>query len=148
MKTMTYSIAALLLTISFAAQASSYWNVDYEHNAAQTHFDNGITVAVLFYEGTGCHYAGLVIKGNANINDLIVVIDGKTFANRSGQPEFTHDNGVGYAINDDFLHALKHGNHAALLTNRGSLNMNLQGSAKAINQAWQACLANLNGYNI
>ena len=148
MKTMIHSVAALLLTISFAAQANSYWSVNYEYNVAETSFDNGIAVAVMFYKSTGCNEAGLLIKGNGTISNLIVVIDGETFTNSDGRPGFTHDNGVAYDINDDFLHALKHGNHAAIVTNRGTITMSLQGSAKAINQAWQACLANLNGYNI
>ena len=140
MKTITNNLAALLLTIAFGAQADSYWVVNDEYNAAQISFADGLTVAVVFSEERSCKEPQLVLKGNSNISNLIVVIDGDTFTNSNGQPSLTHTKGVAYDIGDNLLDALKYnGSNAALVTNQGVWTMSLEGAGDAIIEAWAVC---------
>ena len=140
MKTMTYSIAALLLTIAFAAQAGSRWGVDYKYASAETVFPNGVKVGVIFHESSNCHRADLMIIGNGYIDGAAINIDGELFTSDSG-PDFKHSNGVAFTnISASFLSALKHGHHAYIATDEGDLALSLEGSAAAINEAWETCL--------
>ena len=140
MKTTIHSIAALLLTIAFAAQAESRWSVKHSENAAVTYFPNGIVVGVLFHESTNCHNASLIIYGNGYIDGVAINIDGELFTSDNG-PDLKHSEGVGFTdISADFLSALKHGHRAYIVTDEGDLKMSLQGSAAAINEAWETCL--------
>ena len=148
MKTMTHSIAALLLTIAFAAQAGSRWSVNYSSNTAATQFPNGIVVAVMFHETTNCHNAGLLIYGNGYIDGVAINIDGELFTSDNG-PDVKQSEGVGFSdISADFLSALKHGHNAYIATDEGDLAMSLEGSAAAINEAWETCLLKAAARNI
>ena len=148
MKTIIHSIAALLLTIAFAAQAESRWSVKHSENAAVTYFPNGIVVGVLFHESTNCHNASLIIYGNGYIDGVAINIDGELFTSDNG-PDLKHSEGVGFTdISADFLSALKHGHRAYIVTDEGDLKMSLQGSAAAINEAWETCLLKAAARNI
>jgi hypothetical protein len=133
--------AVALFTMSVAAQASSYWSVDYQYATADTHFPGGITVSVMFHESHNCHRADLLIIGNGYIREAAINIDGEVFRSNGG-PDHRNADGVTFAnISKGFLSALKHGHHAYLATDEGDLSMSLRGSAAAINTAWEVCEA-------
>ena len=115
---------------------SSSWRwVEY---AAFTRFESGIDISVSFIPASNCNRALLLISGNEEISRVSLDVDLTT----SDPVSVTRvKGGVYMGITIDQIELLKTGSNAALITDQGILTMSLDGSAKAINGAWQNCKA-------
>lgn len=103
---------------------------------AFTQFRNGINIGIAFIPASQCNRAQLLITGNDKIAEIALDVDG--VGSEPMTVTRTAD-GVHIDLEKLQLQRLKTGSNAALLTDQGSLTITLEGSAKAINEAWRNC---------
>jgi hypothetical protein len=132
-------VAAALATTTAVAQ----W--DHDQNAAAVASDvEGIHVGVLFAEQSYCNSAALMLLGVADIEALVIGVDDNE-AYKAERKHFSIDDpgAVGFFMNKELLAEIKHGNTLTIITEQGWFQATLQGSAKALNEAYSGCLAML-----
>ena len=110
----------------------------WDDTLAYTKFRHGISIGVLFISPSPCDRAALIVAGNNKIEKIGLAVDGKTWEFADAR---TNEHGSYIELNKSALKALKSGNNAAVITDRGLIPMDLAGSARAINEAWRQCEA-------
>jgi hypothetical protein len=127
-------LAVAVFSIAGHAQAVS-WQA--HETSAVTFFENGIAVFVDFPPFAKCDDAILGIIGNEDIERMGMVVDEKVFA----LTETTNVDRIAMVtLSDGALRSLKNGRKAFIVTEQGSLPIDLTGSSAAINKAYQGCL--------
>ncbi len=102
---------------------------------------HGIVVGVVFDPSESCRWGHMAIYGNPDIGFVVLLVDGKEIG--SAETTYLEENTAVITLYDDGLRSLKAGNVAAVLTDQGGVNLDLDGSRFAIDRAYVACLQEL-----
>lgn len=132
--------AAIAIAVTLAAgPASADWIA--QNSLAIANPGDPVLTGITFEEGDTCDSASLFILGNKDVRAISLVVDGTAY----GTAEATLYGDVAMIVTagPGALRAIKSGTQAAVITDQGSIYINLSGSAAAMNSAYAACMRNV-----
>lgn len=135
MKSTKHWIAGLALA-TMTSTAAAAWDVHDEGFAMQW-MDTGMAVAIAFFPEERCEAAHIAVMGNGDIRAMGLLVDAVDLG-QSGVE--IRDNTIALVeLTKHGVQALKDGRTAFIVTDQGSLHLDLNGSRDAIDAAQAAC---------